>query len=118
MDALARFISDQNIARYADLLHHESDPKRRATLELLLLEEEDRFARDAERLDLAERLLANGEERIARQRTLISGLRDNGHNVGRAEIFLTNMLVTQQLFRNFHASALNAINGLNCAKPK
>ena len=46
----AQFVSDLNVSRFLDRLQLEHDPSIRASLQRLLLEEEDNFGDRAERL--------------------------------------------------------------------
>ena len=63
MDA---FIRDQNIAHFVERLHIESDDDRRHTLRRLLIGEEDKFARASEKVEQLDRLIGQGQARIAK----------------------------------------------------
>ncbi len=66
------FIRDQNIAEFVERLHIESDDHRRHTLQRLLIEEEDKFARASEKVEQLDRLIDQGRGRIAKLRDLQS----------------------------------------------
>jgi hypothetical protein len=95
---MQEFIYEQNIASFVRQLEHELDPGRRATLKSLLLEEENKFGRATEILDRVDRLISDGQARIARQGDLIKRLRSQGHAVCMAEALLENLKEIQRLY--------------------
>jgi hypothetical protein len=79
-----RFVHDQNLCRYADLLERETDPAVRARLQDLLIEEEDLFGTRRERLQQARDHVERLRGRMVRQEQLILRLEDGGHDTGLA----------------------------------
>jgi hypothetical protein len=55
MDNTAQFVSNLNVARFEDRLRFEHDPAIRASLQRLLLEEEDKLGCRVERLGNVQR---------------------------------------------------------------
>ena len=110
MDSTARIVSDLNVARFMDRLQLELDPAKRASLQRLLLEEEDKFGRRAERLSDVQRHLAEGSRRIALQKALIETLKANGQEVRLAERTLSNLVEIQRIFEQYRHVILDAID--------
>ena len=110
MDSTARIVSDLNVARFVDRLQLELDPAKRASLQRLLLEEEDKFGRRAERLSDVQRHLAEGSRRIALQKALIENLKANGQEVRLAERTLSNLVEIQRIFEQYRHVILDAID--------
>jgi len=110
MDSTARIVSDLNVARFVDRLQLELDPAKRASLQRLLLEEEDKFGRRAERLSDVQRHLAEGSRRIALQKALIETLKANGQEVRLAERTLSNLVEIQRIFEQYRHVILDAID--------
>ena len=110
MDSTARIVSDLNVARFVDRLQLELDPAKRASLQSLLLEEEDKFGRRAERLSDVQRHLAEGSRRIALQKALIETLKANGQEVRLAERTLSNLVEIQRIFEQYRHVILDAID--------
>ena len=67
MNETAQFVSDLNIARFLDKLRLEHDPAMRTVLQRLLIEEEDKFGGNVERLSTVQRHIAEGNRRISLQ---------------------------------------------------
>jgi hypothetical protein len=84
-----------------DLVTLDVDPERQASLRKLLVEEEDRLARDRERLEKTARLVREGKERLERLDRINATHRPPG-GPGLAGV----MALTQQLFENFHRRLL------------
>jgi hypothetical protein len=101
MDEVDRPVCHGNILCFADQLRWETDPARQDTLKRLLIEEENRFGAADERLRIAELKLAEGAERIARQRRLIAELKSGGGDAAVAERLLRTFEVIQELFERF-----------------
>ena len=110
MDSTARIVSDLNVARFVDRLQLEPDPAKRASLQRLLLEEEDKFGRRAERLSDVQHHLAEGSRRIALQKALIENLKANGQEVRLAERTLSNLAEIQRIFEQYRLVILDAID--------
>ena len=77
---MENFIHERNVLRFSARLEIEKDPKTRSLLSKLLIEEENKFAVTAERLDKAEQQIAECKGRISRQRDLIDKLQNDGHD--------------------------------------
>ena len=105
MDELQQFVSEQNIARFVDQLRRKSNAVRQDTLKRLLLEEENRFAAAAARLQMVDRNILDGAARIANQARLVSELKSNGRDAREAERILRTLEMIQGLFVGFRASS-------------
>jgi hypothetical protein len=101
MDAIDRFIFDENVNRFADQLEVELHPDRRAQLQRLLIIEEDKYGLHEEQLEIASRRLREFEGRIAKQRITI-GECDGDEEQLLAQAVLDNMLTTRNLFQQFY----------------
>ncbi len=101
-----RFVHDQNLRRFVDLLEREPDGPRRTVLQELLIEEENRFGERQERLEQAEVLIVRGRERIRRQVELVARLSD-GDGADMAKATLRNLMHTQSLFEAFREVMMN-----------
>ena len=108
MDELQQFVSEQNIARFVDQLRRELNAVRQDTLKRLLLEEENRFAAAAARLQMVDRNILDGAARIANQARLVSELKSNGRDAREAERILRTFEMIQGLFVGFRASIRRA----------
>ena len=60
------YIRDQNIAHFVERLHIETDDDTRDALRRLLIDEEDKFARASEKVEQLDRLIGQGQGRIAK----------------------------------------------------
>ena len=109
MDDVERFVIDGNISRFVDQLRGERDPSRQQVLKRLLIAEESRFAATLDRLQMVERYLTEGEERIANQRRLVAAMRNNGGDAGAAERTLRAFESIQDIFQTAHASVHEAL---------
>ena len=109
MDHLSDYVARQNITRFCDQLTSELDGKRRAALQKLLIEEEDRLGGSLEQLDEIERAIAKGEERIQQQRTLVEVMERNGRNTTVAKSLLENLTQIQAIFAQYRRTILDAI---------
>lgn len=98
MDALARYVSEKNVANFVAYLRIELDPEKRILLERLLSVEILRFGSQQDRLHLVDQNLREGETRIAHQRrTVDSAMADEADPCG-AERELNNLLAIEELF--------------------
>jgi hypothetical protein len=104
---MQRFVHAQNLTRFVTLLEAEADADRRVQLESLLIEEENRFGSQRERLDQAEALLAAGLIRLHRQETVVAGLRPDVPERPAAERLRDNMRQLVEIFR-LHRDGLRA----------
>ena len=103
MDETAQFVSDLNVARFVDRLQLEDEPTRRAVLQKLLVEEEDKLGRNAERLSTLQR-------RIGLQKAVIERLRTNGYDIRLAERTLNNLFEIQRIFERHRQAVLDAMD--------
>jgi hypothetical protein len=94
-------ISDLNVARFVDRLQLEPDPATRASLKSLLIKEEDRLGRSAERLGKLQRYIDEGSRRIALQKALIENLVAKGHDVSLAKRTLNSLVEIQRIFEQY-----------------
>jgi hypothetical protein len=110
MNDMAQFVSDLNVTRLLDKLRVERNLVLRASLRRLLLEEADKSGFNLERLSRVRRHIADGRDRIARQRALIERLATNGHDVRLAENTLHNLVEIQEILEQYRLTILNAID--------
>ena len=110
MDDTAQFVSDLNVGRFADRLRFEHNPAIRASLQRLLLEEEDKLGRGVERLCKLQRHISEGSRRIAMQEALIAKLRTDRQDVRLAESMLSNLVEIQGIFEQYRQVVLDAID--------
>jgi hypothetical protein len=85
MDAIGRFVSDANIARFVDQLRTETTPARQLVLRRLLVEEENRFSATEECLATVDRHISDGAACIVRQTEIVAKLKRNGGECALAE---------------------------------
>jgi hypothetical protein len=109
MDHLSNYVARQNITRFYDQLTSELDGKRRADLQRLLIEEEDRLGVSSEHLDEIERAIAKGEKRIQQQRTLVEVMGRNHRDATVAKSVLENLTQIQATFAQYRRTILDAI---------
>jgi hypothetical protein len=95
---MENFIREQNILRFSDRLQTEGDPSVRKQLSKLLLDEENKFAACAERLDKTDRHIVDCKAHITRQYGLIDKLKVDGHDIAAAEGLLRNLMELHDLF--------------------
>ena len=100
--AIDRFV-EGNISLFVDQLRWETSKAYQETLKRLLIREEDQVARE-ERLQLAERMLRNSADHIARQTRWIAEMKSNGVDTGTAERVLRTFQTIQFLFEDFRAA--------------
>jgi len=96
--SLDAFIHRQNIINFAGRLTTEGDPDAQQMLRQLLLEKERRFGICAEALDLLDGFIPRQAELIEKQCSIVSKLREDGHNTDLAEALLSSFVKTHELF--------------------
>jgi hypothetical protein len=101
-DNTARFVCNLNVTRFVERLRSERDPDMRVSLKTLLVEEENKFAHSAERLNKLRRYIDEGNDRIASQKSLIERLRASDHDTRLAERTLGNLVEIQRLFEEYY----------------
>lgn len=103
MQEIDRWESDGNISCFADQLRYETNPARQEALKRLLIEEEDRFGANEDRLRMVERKVIDGAEFIVKQKRLIAKMKSNGGDTGSADCLLRTFETIQELFERFRA---------------
>ena len=103
-------ISDLNVARFVDRLQLEPDPATRASLKRLLIEEEDKLGRRAERLGKLQHYIEEGSRRIALQKALVENLIAKGDDLSLAKRTLTNLVEIQRIFEQYREAIVDAID--------
>jgi len=110
MDAMAKFVSDHNVARFVDQLRSQNDPAKRTVLQRLLFEEIHKFGFNFEQLSLVDRQISEAKDRIRAQRDIIERLRIKGLDTKRAESLLRNLVAIQEMFEECRLVVLDFIN--------
>ena len=95
---MENFIHERNILRFSARVETEENPNTRSLLGKLLVEEENKFALTAERLDKTEQQIAECKGRISRQHDIIGKLKNDGHDTRLAERSLENLIELHDLF--------------------
>jgi hypothetical protein len=90
-DHASDFVYEQNVLRFSSRLETEEDPALRKRLSKLLLEEENKFAATAERVDKIDRHISASQVRVTRQYGLLDRLKIDGHDTRLAEKLLQNL---------------------------
>jgi hypothetical protein len=99
-----RFIARENIKHFRDLLWTDLDARDRVRIQRLLIEEEDKLARNSELLETLERHIENGRRRITAQCALVERMQCDGHNgLAKAQALLDGMVESQFLHMNYHS---------------
>ena len=105
-----RFIAQENIKHLRNRLWSESDAGMRASLQKLLVEEEDKFGACVEQLADIERHIDDGHRRIERQRLLVASMERDGHaGLSLATSILETMIDTQGLHERYRVRVLAAV---------
>jgi hypothetical protein len=84
-------------------LYLEAEPGRRLFLRHRLIEEEDRFGRLAQKLDLADAYIEDGVRRIATLEQALGGSRPNEAARLKGDLNLANSREILELFRSYRA---------------
>ncbi len=99
-EPMDRYTSRSNVDRFLHLLEDVELPSdRRATVTKLLIEEEDKLARDLEQLQFAESRAASGRDRINFLRQRLDGVTENHRPA--LERLLANFEAIQLLLDGF-----------------
>lgn len=104
------FIREQNVLRFLTRLETENDPTTRKRLSRLLIEEENKFAITAERLDKTDSHIAKCKRYISLQYTVVEKLKANGHDSQAAERLLRNMMEIHDLYVSYRQVLLDALD--------
>lgn len=114
MDAMAKFVSDHNVARFVDQLRSQDDPAKRTVLRRLLLEEVHKIGFNFEQLSLVDRQISEAKERVRAQKSIVERLRIKGLDTARAESLLGNLVGIQEMFEERRLLVLDFINENRC----
>ncbi|CDX31267.1 conserved hypothetical protein [Mesorhizobium sp. ORS 3359] len=93
-----RFVARENIRHFVDRFHTENDDVVRSNLQKLLIEEEDKFARLSEQLEVMDQNLFRISDLALQQRARIYSLRANGVDTALAQKHLANLEALNCLF--------------------
>jgi hypothetical protein len=96
--------------RFRDLLRSEIGLTRRADLQKLLIEEEDRLGFSFEQLENIEQEIAKGDERIQWQRILVATMEREGRDATIAKALLENLTQIQTMYQRYRQTILAAID--------
>ena len=93
------FVATENVDHFVALLQDPRlEPETQKTLQKLLVEEENKLARNREQLELAERRVHEGRERIRKMKSLLPRSRFALRDLGVIE----TMEEVQELLESFH----------------
>jgi hypothetical protein len=98
----ADFVANENIDHYLAMLQNPRlEPETQRTLQQLLVEEQNKLGRNREQLELAERRVHEGRERIRKLSKAVahSGFGDDAQHRLRA---IATMKEIQRLFESYH----------------
>jgi len=112
MDDLNRYIAENNAANFFSQLASETDVAKRATLSRLLLDEENKFAREAQFLDKVDSYIARCDAQISKHHALLEGNHFPESMRALAEKVLGNMNAIKTIL---HAMKKRATENLNKA---
>lgn len=96
------FACTENISRFVDQLQKELEPKKRATVTRLLIEEEDRYAKVASNCDFIMQKISEADRRIDKQQAIVRKLRAQGLDGGTAAACLKSMVEIRNVCARFH----------------
>jgi hypothetical protein len=101
-----KFIAAQNIKHFRDRLRSEPDQVTRATLQKLLVQEEDKLAADLALLEDLDKEIAKCDAVIERQKALVVTLESKGSDGGTARALLDGLIQTKFLHFKYRNSVL------------
>jgi hypothetical protein len=104
-----RFVARENINHFRDRLRSEADPTVRSTLQKLLVEEENKLAKDAGLLADLAREIVKCQKWIEKQQALVEDFERDGRDVTTARALLsavTETLIIHQEYRQRVATRL------------
>jgi len=96
---MKRFVHEQNLFHYMDLLENECDPARRAQLSELLIKEEDSFGAARFQLMELEQLIYRAVDHVQRQQNVVDALDGASPSAPLARNILQNMQATLDILR-------------------
>ena len=107
---MQRFVARENIKHLREHLASNVDPKTRAQVTRLLVDEEDKLGADYELVADLDRHIRNGHDHIARQRGLVATMeRDDHPALGQAKALLDGLTTSQDLHERYRRSVLSRI---------
>ena len=105
-----RFVARENIRHLRERLASDIDPKTRAHITRLLVEEEDKLGADFELLSDLDRHIRNGHQRIAQQTVVVAALERDGHDgFAQAKVLLDALIEGQCLHERYRQTVLTSI---------
>lgn len=107
---MQKFIHQQSLARYIDLLESEGDPATRAQLQELLIEEVDRFGSLNERRDQVDVLIAQSGGRLRQQQALVAHRAEIAGDIAQSEKVLGHMTQILQLMAQYRRTLLEGLD--------
>jgi hypothetical protein len=111
---LDKFVAKENVKHFRGLLWTTLRPEERSVVQRLLIAEMDKFAPASELICEVEQSIAEGAQRIARQRALVSAMERDGHAaLPTARALLATFLDTQRLHVNYRAAVLAKIEQIH-----
>ena len=104
---MRRFIARANIKHLRARLESEVEPKARAFVTKLLVEEEDKLGADLKLLEELDQHVRSGHERIARQAGLVDTMERDGHDgLSQARALLDGLVESQCLHEGYRQRVL------------
>ena len=113
MREMMDYVHSANVRRFLQALTTDIDPVLRATMEQLLVEEEDKLGRTVEQLDNASRWLEQGKKRIDSIQHTASRSDCSPEHRRRAEQLLSTMQHTQALLEQFYNRLSRELNSID-----
>lgn len=110
MDRVERFVAEENVSRFVDRLRTECDPGHRSTLQRLLIEEESKFSALSERLEIVQRHIEDGTDRLEKQKSLLAGMTREGRETRAAEAALERSEELLELLQFYRRHLMNALD--------
>jgi hypothetical protein len=95
------FIARKNVQHFRDRLRSEADPATRATLQKLLVQEEDKLTADLALVDDLEREISRCDAIIERQEALVVRLNSNGSDEATARTLLGALAETKTIHQQY-----------------
>lgn len=105
MDPMREFIGRRNIELFVSHLETEADLNSRSAVRRLLVEEEDKFGRLCERLDILDQYIERTADHIRKQKERLDMMEDDESEIDLARRILANLEDIHRLFLD-HRSAV------------
>ena len=113
MHDLMDYVHAANVRRFLHALTTDLDPAQRATMQQLLVEEENKLGKTIEQLDNASRWIEEGKKRIDTIERTAARFDGNSEHRQRAEQLLLTMQHTQALLEQFHNRLTSDLNRID-----